>query len=142
MHDSYLFLTPVLTLLVVALVGFVGCDALFGLVHVDDITDTPTNFTATAGNMSVTLSWNAVSGATAYRVYIGTASKVYTDSHELTGSELATSYVWPSLMNNQTYYFAVTATGSNGESSKSAEASATGITQSCLGLRSHLLKAI
>lgn len=124
MHDFYLFLTPILTLLVVALVGFVGCDALFGLDHID-ITETPANFTATAGNMTVTLSWDAVAGATSYKVYIGTVSKTYSDSHELTGSELATSYVWPNLMNNQTFYFAVTATGPHGESSKSDEQSAT-----------------
>ena len=52
MSDSYLWLTPLLTVIVVALVGFVGCDDVWGLQEVPPKSPAPTGFTADAGDMA------------------------------------------------------------------------------------------
>ena len=56
--DVFLLLTPILVLAVVALLGFVGCDAVFGLV--DALRHRPDAFTA-AGKASKNI-WLAVLG--------------------------------------------------------------------------------
>ncbi len=82
----------------------------------------PAGLTATAGNASVALSWNAVAGATSYSVYRGTSSGGET---LLTSGLTATSYTNTGLTNGTTYFYQVTAVSSAGESAKSSETSAT-----------------
>jgi len=71
MSHSYLLLTPVLTLLVVLLVGFVGCDALFGIDHVDWYPG-PTSLHLEPGNAQVILTWQppatSQSSVSGYRI--------------------------------------------------------------------------
>src|SRR5688572_30993637 len=66
MSDPYLLLTPILMLLVVGLVGFVGCDLLFGLDEVPQQAKAPTGFQATAGNRRVDLAWDDYPEASDY----------------------------------------------------------------------------
>lgn len=122
MHDSYLFLTPVLTLLVVALVGFVGCDALFGLQHIPDPVVPPANLSGVAGDRKVDLTWDAAPKADKYTVKRGLTSGDYTESHDV-GTN--TSYTDAMLTNGTTYYYVVTATVGNTESANSNEVSPT-----------------
>ena len=122
MHDTYLLLTPVLTLIVVALVGFVGCDALFGLQHVDDPVQPPANLNAVPGDMKVDLSWDASpSSPDTYLVHRGSTSGTYTESHDA-GNNL--SYQDAGLTNGTTYYYAVTAKKGSHESTNSNEVQA------------------
>ncbi|WP_174818612.1 endo-1,4-beta-xylanase [Paenibacillus kobensis] len=83
----------------------------------------PTGVTATAGNGSVTLAWTASSGATSYNVKRATTSggPYTTVATAVTG----TTYTNSSLTNGTTYYYVVTAVNSAGESTSSAQASAT-----------------
>lgn len=90
----------------------------------------PTNLTATAtGDGNVMLSWSASSGATSYNLYMASQSGVTkTNYNTLTeGMQhvgVTSPYTHTGLTNGKTYYFAVTAVNSGGESSESTEASA------------------
>jgi hypothetical protein len=89
----------------------------------------PYGVTATAlSSSSISVSWNAVSGATSYRVYyeIGSSS-----TKNLAGTAYGTSYTHNSLQANTTYYYYITAVNSAGESGYSSFSSAT--TQSSSG---------
>lgn len=84
--------------------------------------NTPSGLTAVAGNGKVTVSWSGVSSST-YRLYWSATS-----GGAKTGSRIdrATSpYVLTGLTNGTTYYFAVMAVNSEGESPLSSEVSAT-----------------
>ncbi|MBD3919819.1 fibronectin type III domain-containing protein [Paenibacillus sp. PR3] len=83
----------------------------------------PTGLTAAAGNAQATLSWTASSGATSYNVKRATTSggAFTTVATGVTG----TSYTNTGLTNGTTYYYVVSAVNSAGESSNSAQASAT-----------------
>lgn len=86
-------------------------------------TNAPINLTATAGDKKVTLSWNAVIGATGYNVKRSTtAGGPYTT---IASNVVGTSYEDTNVVNGTTYYYVVTAIGVNGESINSNEASAT-----------------
>ncbi|GFN30825.1 endo-1,4-beta-xylanas [Paenibacillus curdlanolyticus] len=83
----------------------------------------PTGVTATAGSGSVTLTWAASSGATSYNVKRATTSggPYTTVATGITG----TTYTNTALTNGTTYYYVVTAVNANGESTASAQVSAT-----------------
>lgn len=84
----------------------------------------PASVTAVGGANQATITWPAVSGAASYNVYWSTTPGVTTTS----GTKIAgasSPYVKTGLSAGTTYYFIVTANNSVGESSASAQASAT-----------------
>ncbi len=84
----------------------------------------PAGVVATAGNGQVMISWNAVSGATSYNIYRLTTPGVT----KINGTQItnATSpYADTGRTNGTKYYYVVTAVSTDGESSESAEVSAT-----------------
>lgn len=128
MNDSYLLLTPFLMLGVVALLGFVGCDKLFGLQRVPDAPEQPTllpgptNLVATPGDARVDLKWDAYAGATEYYVKRGTISGDYGPSTPV--SALRTTYPDTDVTNGTAYYYVVSARVTD-ETDNSNEAMAT-----------------
>jgi len=79
----------------------------------------PTGLTTMPGSStSITLSWNAVTGATEYYIYRSTEDSNYSKLD--TGSLTTTSYTNTGITENTTYYYKVSAYNSNGESSHSA----------------------
>src|SRR5208283_1152785 len=84
----------------------------------------PTGLTATAGNSTEVLSWNASSGATSYNVYRGTTTGGESVTAIVT-SITSVSYSDTGLTNGTKYYYKVAAVNSGGTSALSAEASAT-----------------
>jgi fibronectin type 3 domain-containing protein len=81
----------------------------------------PTGLQVIAGNASSTLTWNAVVGATSYRVYRGTTSGQHTQVANPTG----TTFSDTGLTNGTPYYYAVSATDGTKESAKSNEVTVT-----------------
>jgi hypothetical protein len=85
------------------------------------VSGAPTGLTAEPGNGQVTLRWSAVSNATSYHLKRSTSSNG-------TFSEIAAptweGYTDTSVTNGDTYYYAVSAITSSGESANSSEASA------------------
>ena len=75
----------------------------------------PIGLTASSGNGQLTLTWNSVSGATAYNLYRSTATVV----SKATGTQIAnvtSPYVDTGLTNGTTYYYYVKATNAAGVS--------------------------
>jgi alpha-tubulin suppressor-like RCC1 family protein len=93
----------------------------------------PTGVAATPGNGQVTVSWNAVPGATSYNLYVATATGVQEVPTGLPGYTIQRSvtspYVLGGLTNGTPYYMVVTAVNGvatlGSESAVSAEVSAT-----------------
>jgi fibronectin type 3 domain-containing protein len=82
----------------------------------------PTGLSATAANAQVNLSWSASSGASAYYVKRSTTSG---GPYTQIAAPAATSYADNSLTNGTKYFYVVSAYNSYGQSSNSAEVSAT-----------------
>jgi cellulose 1,4-beta-cellobiosidase len=72
--------------------------------------------------MKVTLTWNASTGATAYRVRRGTASG---GAYSTIATLASTTWANTGLTNNTTYYYVVAGTNAAGDGPNSAQASAT-----------------
>jgi glycosyl hydrolase family 44 len=82
----------------------------------------PTSLTAAAGNLQVSLTWSASTGATRYNVKRATATGgPYTQVANTT----VTNDTDASLTNGTTYYYVVSAVNSAGESANSTQVSAT-----------------
>jgi mono/diheme cytochrome c family protein len=84
----------------------------------------PTGVAATGGAKQVSVSWNAVSGATSYNVYWSATSGV-TTANGTKVSGVTSPYVQGSLADGTAYFFIVTAVNSAGESTASAQVTAT-----------------
>ena len=83
----------------------------------------PTGVSANAtSSSSITISWNAVSGATSYTVYRSTSRS---GSFSSVGTTSSTSFTNTGLSANTTYYYKVTAANSYGTSGYSSTVSAT-----------------
>lgn len=87
------------------------------------IPSAPSGVSATAGDGQITISWNSVSGATSYNIYLSTSTGVTkTNGTKLTG--VTSPYTHTGRTNGATYYYVVTAVNSSGESSESSQLSA------------------
>ncbi|HBB03175.1 MAG: hypothetical protein US89_C0008G0013 [Candidatus Peregrinibacteria bacterium GW2011_GWF2_38_29] len=96
----------------------------------EDAPDAPSNLEAAAGDASVTLTWDAVSGASKYYVY-QKSGDVYPYLNETT----STSYTVSSLTNGTAYYFKVSAVSSgDAESSASGPVTATPVAAAVKGV--------
>ncbi len=84
----------------------------------------PTNLTATPGNTTIALSWTAVTGATSYNVYRGTATNAQATTPVATNLT-APTFNNTGLTNGTRYFYKVTAVNAGGIGPASAEASAT-----------------
>lgn len=85
----------------------------------------PTNVTATAGILEVTLRWSHISGATSYRLYWAPWSGVSKDNHDGSIENITTTmYTHTGLTNGTTYYYVVTAINEYGEGNESDEVNA------------------
>ena len=86
----------------------------------------PAGLTATAGNSQVALAWTAASGATSYNVKRATSSG---GTYATLATGVATTgYTDSGLTNDTTYYYAVSAVNTAGESPNSTTISATPLT--------------
>lgn len=83
---------------------------------------TPTGLTAVAGVGTVALSWNASTGATNYKVKRSTVSG---KSYSVIATPTITGYTDGNVAGGTTYYYVVSAVNQYGESSNSAQVSAT-----------------
>lgn len=124
MRDFYLLLTPILVLMIVSLVGFVGCNWFFELEETVPYPPPapPTGLTAAPRDSAVDLSWDAYTGADKLTIKMGTIQGSHPSGHEVLVTD--TTYPWPGLVNGQTYWFAMTATSMGFESAESNEVSA------------------
>jgi pectate lyase len=86
----------------------------------------PTGLTATAGVLQISLSWNAVSGATSYIVKQSTNGTSYVNIV----TNATTSYLNTGLVNGTTYYYVVSAVNATGEGANSGQAIATPVNAS------------
>jgi fibronectin type 3 domain-containing protein len=84
----------------------------------------PAGVAAVAGDAQATVSWSAVTGATSYKIYYGTAAGVTASSATFVASAV-TPQIVTGLNNFTPYYFVVTALNAAGESIVSSEVSAT-----------------
>ena len=83
----------------------------------------PTGLKATAGDAQVQLTWNASSGAASYKVKRSmTSGGPYTT---IATGVASTNYLNTGLTNGVTYFYVISAVNSAGESTNSAQASAT-----------------
>ncbi len=82
----------------------------------------PTGLSATPGNMQITLSWGASSGATSYNVKRSTTSG---GPYTTIASVASPNFTNTGLTNGTSYFFVVSAVNSAGESANSAQATAT-----------------
>ncbi|MDB6017825.1 MAG: Fibronectin type domain protein [Pedosphaera sp.] len=83
--------------------------------------DAPTGLAATAGVNAVSLSWNAVSGASSYNVLRGTSTGVYTVTNNVASN---TNYD-NTAVGGTTYFYVVQAVNATGPGASSSEVSAT-----------------
>jgi hypothetical protein len=84
--------------------------------------EAPTEVTATAGNQSVTLAWQAVPAADSYKVYRSTTSAGTT---VVIANATALTYTDQAVISGETYYYQISAINDYGESDKSIIVSAT-----------------
>jgi fibronectin type 3 domain-containing protein len=94
------------------------------LTSVPTIPAAPVNVSAIGGTNQVTISWDAVSGATSYNIYWSTTSGV-TIANGTKIANASSPAVQSGLSAGTAYYYIVTAVNSAGESSPSAQATAT-----------------
>jgi len=132
MIDSFILLTPILLLGVIALLGFVGCNWAYGLdeTKLKEPPDPPANLQAFPGDNTVTLTWDPVTDPVEFYVSRGEAPPgilppAYPDGRTVTPAELP--YEDHTVTNGHTYHFvvAVKTVDGDGRSADSSDAEAT-----------------
>lgn len=106
-----------------ASVGCSGCDDN-PVDHRPPLPGVPQNLVATAGDRTVTLSWDSVAYASTYTIYWATATGIDVGTAAAVTTSSA-SYQQTGLTNGTSYFYVVTASNSSGQSAASAEVSAT-----------------
>ena len=91
-----------------------------GIIYIN----APTGISVFGGDGYINLSWQAVSNADSYKIYMHSSSGVSKSIYTSTVSNSSNSYKWSSLTNNVTYYFVVTSLLSGVESHESFTVSA------------------
>ena len=119
MMHSYLLLTPLIILLVIALAGFVGCEFAPGMVTPSP----PTGLFAVVQNDKIVLSWDANPNPIAYNIKRGTDPGVYAVIDTISGP--ANSYEDTSAAEDTRYNYVVSTFSGSQESSDSGEVYAT-----------------
>ena len=89
-----------------------------------------TGVVTVSGNGQVTVTWNAVAGASSYNLYMASVTGVTKSNYStladgMLHANVTSPYVHTGLANGTTYYFVVTAVNGNGESVESAQVLAT-----------------
>jgi hypothetical protein len=103
---------------------WLGCACFLFALRAFAVPAAPGNLLATPGNVKVTVTWSAVTGATGYNVYRSlTQGGPY--GSPLASSVTGTSYTDNAAVNDTTYYYVVTAVDGTGEGPRSAEDPAT-----------------
>lgn len=85
--------------------------------------------TGTCSGSKIIISWNAVSGATSYNLYMASQSGVTKSNYGglsdgMRHSSVTSPYTHDTLVIGRTYYFVVTAANAAGESQESSQVSA------------------
>ena len=107
----------------VAVVDSAGTGTLSSEVNASTPLPAPDNFSASGANNTVTLDWNAVSGATSYTLYWGNVSGIDSNDTAIT-STTNDNYTHSNMDNGSTYYYKVAAVNSSGTGTLSSVASA------------------
>ena len=107
----------------VAAVDSAGTGTLSSEVNASTPLPAPDNFSASGANNTVTLDWNAVSGATSYTLYWDNVSGIDSSDTAIT-STTNDNYTHSNMDNGSTYYYKVAAVNSSGTGTLSSVASA------------------
>ena len=107
----------------VAAVDSAGTGTLSSEVNASTPLPAPDNFSASGANNTVTLDWNAVSGATIYTLYWDNVSGIDSSDTAIT-STTNDNYTHSNMDNGSTYYYKVAAVNSSGTGTLSSVASA------------------
>ncbi len=93
------------------------------------VIEVPSGVNATENNAEVTLDWSTVEGVDGYNIYYSTNSDIDIDNPGAGSgqwvSDVTPPHVIAGLINNETYYFVVTATDGERESDASTKVAAT-----------------
>ncbi|HZM80550.1 MAG TPA: fibronectin type III domain-containing protein [Candidatus Limnocylindrales bacterium] len=109
-----------LTLLATVLIGLIGLLPVASPVAAADPPPAPEDIELKAGSdNSITISWEASTGATSYRIYRGTSSGG--EGTTPIATVTTTSYKDTGLSSTPVYYYQVTAVNAAGESPRSVE---------------------
>ncbi len=117
----------------VAAVSAFGISPPSNEASVTTVPATPTGLNSSSSAGSITISWNASVGATAYDLALGTKSGTESESAGTSGLT-TTTFSLTGLNPGQTYYFTVAALDAGGTSTSSAEVTATVPPNACAGL--------
>lgn len=91
----------------------------------DTVPSAPAGVTVTSGDGEATISWDSVSGAASYSLYMAETTGVTKTSNTMTHTNVTSPFTHTGLTNGTTYSFVVTAVNSAGESAESSEISVT-----------------
>ncbi len=112
--DWFVLLAPIFLLGVMALLGFVGCDLVFGLDRLPDPADPPV-ISATPGDNAVTIDWEPAAHAVSYVLARGETAGSHPDLRNVQPSEVP--FTDTSAMNGKTYFYVVRSRNSNNDES-------------------------